>query len=205
MTQAPTSNAPYSQEASREEKATTLREMHSVISPEPGGRWAKPSRSEDTATLYPQLLASSPWHSDPVPDEEPFGVDIQAAEPCGTPSEIERSLTAGVFSSPDSAEAGPLSPPATTAGPLPPQLPGSAASAPLTTSGASVAVGCEVGGADPSSSLVSGPRASSEGQQLAAPSVDAAVASVAADANRAEHVRGGAALSSRESMTRRFG
>jgi hypothetical protein len=232
VTQAPTSNTPYSQEASREEKAAILREADraintrvaygKVIDPEAGGRFAKEAKADftvgrDEVVSYPRLPAGGPWGGGPqVPEEPPFSVDISYVEPCGEPFEAERAAaileasaehSAATVSPPvrQSDEAGfsHLFPPAMAD--LASPLLGSANSAPLTSSVASVAVGCEVGGADPSSSLGSGPRASSEGQQLAAPSVDAAVASVAADANRAEHVRGGAALSSRGSMTRRFG
>jgi hypothetical protein len=96
----PTSRVPFQQEASREEKVKLLREdrtagtrvaYNNIVSPEPSGRWAKPSRSEDPATLYPRLPSSSPWHRDPIPDEPAFGIDIEAVEPCGTDAEIERA------------------------------------------------------------------------------------------------------------------
>jgi hypothetical protein len=58
---------------------------------EAGGRFSAASRvvgSEPVPTYPP---ASSPW-SDPQPSEPPTGENIDAAEPTGTPSEIEASL-----------------------------------------------------------------------------------------------------------------
>jgi hypothetical protein len=41
---------------------------------------------------YPRLPANSPWASDPVPAEEPLGLDVNVLEAVGTAAEIERSL-----------------------------------------------------------------------------------------------------------------
>jgi hypothetical protein len=41
---------------------------------------------------YPRQLANSPWHNNPLPAEEPLGVDIYAVEAVGTAAEIEQSL-----------------------------------------------------------------------------------------------------------------
>jgi hypothetical protein len=41
---------------------------------------------------YPALPPNSPWHHNPLPAEEPLGVDINAAEPVGTHAEIAKSL-----------------------------------------------------------------------------------------------------------------
>jgi hypothetical protein len=61
---------------------------------QPGGRFrAKETISgSEQAVEYPRLPASSSWAGDPVPPEEPLGLDVNAMEPCGTPVEIERSL-----------------------------------------------------------------------------------------------------------------
>jgi hypothetical protein len=102
MSQAPTSNTPLSQEASREEKAAilkveadrainTLRAMSSVLDPPAGGRFAKPSPPVDPAKLYAPLPASSPWHSDPVPNEEPLGFSVEDMPVMGEPFEVERA------------------------------------------------------------------------------------------------------------------
>jgi hypothetical protein len=40
---------------------------------------------------YPPQPEGSPFHSDPVPQEPPTGVDINEHEPVGTAAEIERS------------------------------------------------------------------------------------------------------------------
>jgi hypothetical protein len=58
---------------------------------EAGGRFSAASRvvgSEPVPTYPP---ASGPW-SEPQPPEPPTGENIDAAEPVGTPAEIEASL-----------------------------------------------------------------------------------------------------------------
>jgi hypothetical protein len=61
-----------------------------------GGRFAAEAKTRVTGTTpvpqYPALSANSPWHHDPVPPEEPLGVDINAVEAVGTHAEIEKSL-----------------------------------------------------------------------------------------------------------------
>jgi hypothetical protein len=61
------------------------------------------------AVVYPRMPEGSPWAADPVPNEEPFGIDLNYVEPVGTFSEIEESLLrdAASFSIPldDAAEA----------------------------------------------------------------------------------------------------
>jgi hypothetical protein len=97
MSQAPTTNPRYSQEASQAEKERLLREQRTagtrvaygnVIDPPAGGRFAKPSQSPDPATLYPAQPPHSPWHHDPVPDEEPLGFSVEDMLPVGEPHEI---------------------------------------------------------------------------------------------------------------------
>jgi hypothetical protein len=46
------------------------------------------------AVVYPRQPENSPWAGDPVPNEEPYGVDISAQEPTGNYHEIEESLIA---------------------------------------------------------------------------------------------------------------
>jgi hypothetical protein len=60
-----------------------------------GGRFAARERSTVIGAgqvAYPTLPPNSPWASDPVPAEEPLGVDINAVEAVGTHAEIEHSL-----------------------------------------------------------------------------------------------------------------
>lgn len=59
---------------------------------EAGGRYAQDTRvtGSDPAP-YPALPAGSPW-SDPQPIEPPTGENIDAADPTGTPAEIEASI-----------------------------------------------------------------------------------------------------------------
>jgi hypothetical protein len=63
---------------------------------EAGGRFAverpKPQIVGAGPVSYPAQPASSPWASDPVPNEEPLGFDVNAIEPVGTGPEIEASL-----------------------------------------------------------------------------------------------------------------
>jgi hypothetical protein len=40
----------------------------------------------------PKLPSSSPWSSDPVPNEEPLGFSVDQLEPTGTNAEIEQSV-----------------------------------------------------------------------------------------------------------------
>jgi hypothetical protein len=60
-----------------------------------GGRFAAREKSTVVGAgqvAYPQLPETSPWHHDPVPDEPPIGIDVNAVEPTGTHAEIEQSL-----------------------------------------------------------------------------------------------------------------
>jgi hypothetical protein len=118
--------------------------------------------------------------------EPPLGFSVNDLEPTGELHELQHSA----------ATASPQQWQGAEADPSPPLPPGSAPAPTI----AALAPG--VVGAAPSS-LVSDPSASSEGQQLAAPSVDAASAH-SEGANRAEHRRGGAAPFS-TGITRRFG
>jgi hypothetical protein len=60
-----------------------------LINPSAGGRFAR----EATTTVvksgqeYPAQPPNSYWHHDPVPREEPYGVDVNAMEPIGGPPE----------------------------------------------------------------------------------------------------------------------
>jgi hypothetical protein len=112
MTQAPPANR-FSQEASQSEKARILKEQarviaeqsersagtraayNNIIDPLPSGRWSKPSRGNDPSQLYPRI-PSGPWSgSGPqMPPEEPLGFSVEDMMPCGTPSEVQRSLSA---------------------------------------------------------------------------------------------------------------
>jgi hypothetical protein len=205
MSQAPTSNTPLSQEASREEKAAilkveadrainTLRAMSSVLDPPAGGRFAKPSPPVDPAKLYAPLPASSPWHSDPVPNEEPLGFSVEDMPVMGEPFEVERAAailehSAATVSPPQgqSDEAGSSLPPPAMADLASPLLGSAPGPSPAPLSSDERATDPPLGSSDPSFF---------GDQQLAAPLVDAAP--------RADR-RDGAALSSRGSITRRFG
>jgi hypothetical protein len=108
MTQAPTSNTPFSQSASPEEKAAILQNekrlntraaMQAVLDPSLAGRFAKEAKADftvgrDPTVEYPKLPEGSPWRQQQPPNEEPFGIDIQYVEPCGTDAEVERGSVA---------------------------------------------------------------------------------------------------------------
>jgi len=68
------------------------------------GRHAKPTAVGGVE--YPRLPSSSPWHQDPVPNEEAYGEDISQAPIVGEVSEVNASLTA--LASADAARGGEL-------------------------------------------------------------------------------------------------
>jgi hypothetical protein len=112
MTQAPTTNPRYSQDASPEERSRILKEQarviaeqeertagtraayNNIVDPLPSGRWSKPSRGNDPAKLYP-ALPDGPWSSSQPqpPPEEPLGYSIDEMQTCGEVFEVERSLS----------------------------------------------------------------------------------------------------------------
>jgi hypothetical protein len=61
-----------------------------------GGRFAAESKQRVVGSKpwvgYPALPMSSPWHDDPVPAEEPLGIDLSAAPIVGEVHEITASL-----------------------------------------------------------------------------------------------------------------
>jgi hypothetical protein len=58
-----------------------------------GGRFAASVvAGESPAVQYPMLPPSSPWAGPVLPDEPPFGIDVNAMVPCGTPAEVDRSF-----------------------------------------------------------------------------------------------------------------
>jgi hypothetical protein len=58
---------------------------------------------------YPQ--SSPPWHSDPVPNEEPFGIDVNAMPPLEPPTVIP---SVGLDDPPDAPSEGNLCSPSTS-------------------------------------------------------------------------------------------
>jgi hypothetical protein len=76
------------------------------IEQERSGRYVKDSRVTGVSPIpvYPHLPESSPWHHDPVPQEEPLNFDISAVEPVGEVSEIAASIErAGVVVASDAS------------------------------------------------------------------------------------------------------
>jgi hypothetical protein len=60
-----------------------------------GGRFAAREKSTVIGAgqvAYPALPANSPWYNDPVPPEEPLGVDLSAAPVVGEAHEVAASL-----------------------------------------------------------------------------------------------------------------
>jgi hypothetical protein len=70
--------------------ASTLHQFASSEAGEIGGRFAKPAtvNASQSAVHYPRLPTSSPWSSDPVPPEEPLGIDVSEAPIVGEPHEV---------------------------------------------------------------------------------------------------------------------
>jgi hypothetical protein len=111
---APTNKQPFNSPASQAERASILKEQarslqeertkntrvayNQVVDPSAGGRFAKPSQSPDPAKLYPAQPPHSPWHHDPVPDEEPLGFSVEDMLPVGEPHEISAAAPPAVVS-----------------------------------------------------------------------------------------------------------
>src|SRR5262245_38075957 len=57
------------------------------------GRFARQANvtGATPATQYPQLPASSPWASDPLPPEPPLGFSVEEMDPVGEQFEVDRS------------------------------------------------------------------------------------------------------------------
>jgi len=73
--------------------------FHDVALGEAGtvqGRFASVAKTQVTSGVfeYPKLPASSPWSTNPLPEEPPLGFDVNALEPTGTAAEIEQSMAA---------------------------------------------------------------------------------------------------------------
>ena len=73
--------------------ASTLHQFASSEAGEIGGRFAKPAtvNASQQAVHYPKLPTSSPWSCDPVPPEEPLGIDVNEPVVTGEPFEVEAS------------------------------------------------------------------------------------------------------------------
>jgi hypothetical protein len=125
----PTSNTPYSQEATLAERLVALEEERlagtrsaytNITNPEPSGRWKKPAQPSDPSKLYPPI-PGGPWGSGPqVPDEPPLGFSVNDLEPCGELHELQRSAATDNLQGGSCGEAGYSSP--ATAADLPPLL-----------------------------------------------------------------------------------
>jgi hypothetical protein len=68
---------------------TTYSAMTGVVNPSAGGRFAREALPTviTSGQQYPRQPPNSPWAYDPVPREEPLGVDVNAMEPLGGPPE----------------------------------------------------------------------------------------------------------------------
>ena len=74
--------------------AATLHQFAQSEANEISGRWAKPTtvNASQQAVHYPRLPTSSPWSSDPVGPEPPYGQDISEPPVVGESWKIEKSL-----------------------------------------------------------------------------------------------------------------
>ena len=78
-----------------ERKAFVKDTFHSRTHDESGGRWQKQTPTNvigSSPVSYPKLPASSPWSCDPVPPEEPLGIDVSESPIVGEHHEVEASL-----------------------------------------------------------------------------------------------------------------
>jgi hypothetical protein len=92
---APAERAAVHRNDERVRKGATYSQIAASESDLVGGRYATESRQRVVgapAFRYPDLPSSSPWHNDPVPAEEPLGVDLGAAPVVGEVFEVEKSL-----------------------------------------------------------------------------------------------------------------
>jgi hypothetical protein len=98
-TQGSATKQPFNNPTSQAERARVIRDekwlntrkaLQEVLDPSLGGRFARARVEEQISpTSYPRLPDNSPWHHDSVPDEEPFGIDIQSVAPCGEPVPLQ--------------------------------------------------------------------------------------------------------------------
>ena len=74
--------------------ASTLHQFAQSEAGDIGGRFAKPAtvNASEQAVHYPRLPTTSPWSSDPVPPEPPYGQDISEPPIVGESWEVEQSL-----------------------------------------------------------------------------------------------------------------
>jgi hypothetical protein len=74
----------------RDEAPSTYQAFAGLDDPLPGGRFAaiEPRAVTGSAPTYqvPCQPTDSPWARDPVPDEEPLGIDVSAPVDIGEPS-----------------------------------------------------------------------------------------------------------------------
>ena len=83
----------FNNNSSQKEREQFVKDtFHSRTHDESGGRWQKqvPTQVNGTnpATLYPKLPSNSPWSGDPVPPEEPLGIDVTESPIVGEPHEV---------------------------------------------------------------------------------------------------------------------
>jgi hypothetical protein len=88
----------FKNDASQAERKAFVKDtFHSRTHDESGGRWQKQTPTNvigSSPVSYPRLPASSPWANDPVPPEEPLGIDVTEAPIVGESFEVEQSLNA---------------------------------------------------------------------------------------------------------------
>jgi len=67
--------------------------MQSETEAAPGGRWAKQEGQHIVGRDEPtKIYAAANWSADPVPNEEPFGIDVNAPVVVGETWEVEESI-----------------------------------------------------------------------------------------------------------------
>jgi hypothetical protein len=79
----------------REERSLLAQAQAQIDLESPGGRFKREASVHITGSqrvpIYPRQPGSSPWHHDPVPNEEPLGVSVAEAPIVGTLSEQDQA------------------------------------------------------------------------------------------------------------------
>jgi hypothetical protein len=184
----PTSQSERTRILEDERRTNTRSAYTGVTDPVAGGRFAKALGEYTVGSAptveYPKLPDGSPWRQQQPPNEEPFGIDIQYVEPCGTDAEVERAAAIAASAATDNLLGGSC---ADAAFPLGQQLAGVSppladdadpsgfteglAMGPSPVSEVTSPLSSDSRATDPTSSLGSDPSSSSPGdQQLAQPS-----------------------------------
>ena len=125
---------PYHQNSDQREREAVLRNdtfqsRAQAEADDVRGRWAQEHKATVTGTgpvQYPRLPESS-WVNDPVPPEQPLGLDINTVEAVGTIPEIQASIEELGDAATEAVRVGPQSASPLAAADVPSEVPASPA------------------------------------------------------------------------------